>query len=168
MSAPTPSLYLDFLWTGYLDLWKLLNTNLSINFFLIWGDGMDIKSVDLNRLPFISPAKMGLFGINKELQFGVCNHGELPASTQHKKERKTLLKRGRGSGGLWLFIGWAITVSHRLSFSQAREAVFLLPVGLCCPLRAWEFRLLVVWLYFNCSFCLLILKIVIMKDNLIC
>lgn len=32
--------------------------------------------VDLNRLPDIFLAKMGLFEISRELQFGICNHGE--------------------------------------------------------------------------------------------
>ena len=33
-----------------------------------------------NRQPFIPPAKMGLFKINRELQFEVCNHGKPHAS----------------------------------------------------------------------------------------
>ena len=32
------------------------------------------------RLPDISPAKVGLFGISRKLQFKVCNHGKPHAS----------------------------------------------------------------------------------------
>ena len=40
-----------------------------------------------NRLPDISPAKMGLSEISRELQFRVCNHGETQESpTQQRKE----------------------------------------------------------------------------------
>ena len=44
-----------------------------------------IVDLKINRLPVISPTKkMGLFGIHKKLQFGVCNHGEPCASSQQK------------------------------------------------------------------------------------
>ena len=39
-----------------------------------------------NRLPSISPAKMGLFKINTELQFEVCNHGKPHASPRTARE----------------------------------------------------------------------------------
>ena len=45
----------------------------------------------INRLPFICPAKMGLFGFSKELQFRVCNHGKPHTSFLHSKGRRTLL-----------------------------------------------------------------------------
>ena len=57
---------------------------------------------DVNRLPDISSAMLGLFGMSRESQFRVCNHGESYASTPyasspHSKETRTLLQRGRGS-----------------------------------------------------------------------
>ena len=39
-----------------------------------------------NRLPVISPGKMGLLGISKKLQFGVCNHGKPYASLRMTRE----------------------------------------------------------------------------------
>ena len=47
-----------------------------------------------DRGPVISPAKMSLFGISRELQFGVCNHGE-----PHAREEISIVgkrKLGRG------------------------------------------------------------------------
>ena len=52
---------------------------------------------EINRLPFISPAKMGLFGFSKELQFRVCNHGKPHASLLHSKGRRMLLQSEKGS-----------------------------------------------------------------------
>ena len=37
-------------------------------------------------LPDISPAKVGLFGISRDLHFGVCNHGEPLASLHTARE----------------------------------------------------------------------------------
>ena len=37
-------------------------------------------------MPNISPAKVYLFGISKDLQFGVCDHGKLCASPQTARE----------------------------------------------------------------------------------
>lgn len=52
-----------------------------LNVLLAWG-------VFQLFLPVVSPARMGLFGINRELQFGVCNHGEPCASPQQKLRGK--------------------------------------------------------------------------------
>ena len=49
-----------------------------------------------NRLPAISPAAMGLFGIPRELQCGVCNivsHMPVPSG-----KGRTLLQRGKETG----------------------------------------------------------------------
>ena len=43
---------------------------------------------------FISPAKIGLFRINKELQFGIRNHGKPHASSKKQGEEK-LFYRGK-------------------------------------------------------------------------
>ena len=45
-----------------------------------------------NRLPDISPAKMGFFGISRELQLGVCNHGE-PCASPHMAREGELFHR---------------------------------------------------------------------------
>ena len=42
-----------------------------------------VRYVDLKQTD-ISSAKMGLFWISRELQFGVCNHGEPPARPGRK------------------------------------------------------------------------------------
>ena len=65
-----------------------------------------IMIIDLeNRLPNIFPAKMGLFGISRELQFTLCNHnshmqvlpewGKKHATKEGKKKKKSL------GGGRW-------------------------------------------------------------------
>jgi len=50
---------------------------------------------------------MGLFGINRELQFGVCNHGKLHASCHMLREREHFYIREKKDGrviakSLWL------------------------------------------------------------------
>lgn len=54
--------------------------------------------VDLKQI--ISPAKKDLFRINKELRFGVCNHGEPCVSTPAAQEEKLFYRRKRTLGGL--------------------------------------------------------------------
>jgi len=48
---------------------------------------------ETDRLPDVSPAKIGLFGINREFQFGICNYGKPRASPPKARE------------GEWLYIG---------------------------------------------------------------
>ena len=43
-----------------------------------------------NRLPYISSAKMSLFGINRELQFRVYKHCEVCANPSRDKGKRTL------------------------------------------------------------------------------
>ena len=53
-----------------------------------FGVSLRVGNVDLaNRLPVISPTKMGLFRISTE---SVCNHGKLCASPQQKWRGKLL------------------------------------------------------------------------------
>ena len=81
---------------------------------------------EMDRWPDISPAKMGLFRISKELQCGVCNYGgphtSSPTSPHptHGKERKK----------------FEFVAFHWLSSCQEGR-VFFLPrvVGLCSPHR---------------------------------
>ena len=68
-----------------------------------------------------------LFGINKELQFKICNHGQPCASPQQENGQKSFMEGKRKLGVLqltenpWLFIGRVVTVSHWISCDQARR-----------------------------------------------
>ena len=77
---------------------------------------------EVNRLPDICPAKTGLFGISRELQFRVCNHGKTSASP-HKVKEESLYGWKRMLGGL------RKQGSH--SFSLAESRVFPLLTELC-------------------------------------
>ena len=74
----------------------------------------------MNRLPVISLAKVGLFGISRELPFGVCNHGESCASSQAASQENTLFFFFKI---LFLFIyfwlRWAFLAARRLSLVAA-------------------------------------------------
>ena len=59
-----------------------------------------------NRLSGISSAKMGLFRISRELQFGVCNHGEPRESSHLSREGEYFYRRGKGS--------WRVIKTERL------------------------------------------------------
>ena len=50
----------------------------------------------LNRLPDISPAKIGLFKISRELQFRVCNHGK-PHTNSYMAREGGHFYGGKGS-----------------------------------------------------------------------
>ena len=92
----------------------------------------------MNRLPDISSAKMGLFGISRELQFSVFNQGEPWASPHPTKEGENL-QGGEGS------VGW-VAGNRVPGFSLAESLPGeerSLPVGLGCLHRAWELPLLV-------------------------
>lgn len=56
------------------------------------------QNLDIDRLTITSPAKVGLFEINKDLQFGVYNHGELRASPNTARRRE-LFQRGQKKAG---------------------------------------------------------------------
>ena len=81
---------------------------------------------EINRLPDISPAKMGLFGISRDLQFQVCNHGEphvspCPATGE-------LFYRGEKEVGRAI-VNKESMAFHWLSPCQERRGVFLLLLG---------------------------------------
>ena len=87
-----------------------------------------LPSVDLNRVSDISPAKMGLFRISRELQFEVCICGEPSVSPQSARAGEHFY-RGEEE------VGRALTESmafHCLCPCQERRGVFLLPLGHCC------------------------------------
>ena len=67
---------------------------------------------ETNRLPDISPARMGLFGLSGKLQFGVCNHGNLHTICHMVREREHfyIMKKKDGRAiakSLWLFTAFA-------------------------------------------------------------
>ena len=75
-----------------------------------------MRWVDLNLKDcklFLQP-KMGLFGISKELQFGVCNHGKPCPSPCKARERECFytgekeVGEGYSKQSPWLFIGWVL------------------------------------------------------------
>ena len=110
-----------------------------------------------NRLSDISPAKMGLFRISRELQFGVCNYGEPRAGSHLSREGEYFYRRGKGS---WEGYKNRKSVAfHWLNPCQKRRA-FLSLVGVCYHHRAWE---LPVSQLINWNFCLLIFTRVISK-----
>ena len=81
-----------------------------------------------NRVSDISPAKMGLFSISRELQFEVCICGEPSVSPQSARAGEHFY-RGEEE------VGRALTESkafHCLCPCQERRGVFLLPLGHCC------------------------------------
>ena len=75
-----------------------------------------------NRLPVISPAKMGLFGISRELQFRVCNHGEPHASPHVARE-------GGGKGSWEAVINKESLCFNWLSSCQDWEDSFFFLLG---------------------------------------
>ena len=58
-----------------------------------------------NRLPDISPAKMGLLRISRELQFEICNHS---SSLRAKEGEYFFREKGFSKQSPWLFIGWVL------------------------------------------------------------
>lgn len=74
--------------------------------------------VEVNQI-VISPAKVGLFGISKELQSGIFNHGGTHSNPQQKWRGEPFHRGGnrvgRAKQSLWLLIDWVVIVSHGLS-----------------------------------------------------
>lgn len=115
-------------------------------------------------------SKNDLFGINKELQFRVCNHVETCDNSLNSKERK-ILYRGEKEVGraiemkcpleavtVWSLLAFYLTdliISTGWALKGTEEEDFLLLVWLCYCHRTIEL-LLTSWLYFNWGFCLLI------------
>ena len=73
---------------NYCDLLAQL-TELRDTFYLL-DDWFTIKGCwsEINKIPDISLGNMGLFGISRKLQFGVCNHGKSHASPHTAREGK--------------------------------------------------------------------------------
>ena len=75
-------------------------------------------------MPDISLAKMGLFGINRELWFWDCNHGEPPACSHMAKEGE-YFDRAEKEVGVDR-VNKESMASHQLVPCQERRGVFLL------------------------------------------
>lgn len=71
---------------------------------------------------------MGLFRISRELQFGVCTHGEPRVSLYTARGEENEVGRARVNTESMAF-SW-------LSCCWERREVFLLPAGLCYHHRA--------------------------------
>lgn len=90
---------------------------------------------EIIRLPDTSPGKMGLLAISRELQFRVCNHGDLCASPPKAREGEHVHREEKevGRTGIntepmafqWLSPCW-------------EKGVFLIPVGPYYCHRVWE------------------------------
>ena len=121
-------LLIDFLY--FLFSWK----SCSVVFF----DGEEIlihllhrNLLPWNRLPDISPAKMGSFRIGKELQFKFWN----PADS-HKAKGECFYRGGKGS--------WKDYSKHSFSLAEFLPGKKnFLSVGICSCHRALELPLLV-------------------------
>ena len=57
-----------------------------------WPQHLDVLTLNKQK-PVISPTKMDLFRISKELQFRVCKHGEPCASPRIAREEKLYYRR---------------------------------------------------------------------------
>ena len=118
-----------------------------------------------NMLRVISPAKMSLLEINKELYFGVCNHGK-PWANPHQPEdnsfiegkrrfRRVIVNKGSIEGTKSLkYRGLLSLYTHGLSFCQERRGAFASSSWAMLLCREWELLLLAPQLYFNWGFCL--------------
>ena len=59
----------------------------------------ELYGLKTNRLPVISPEKLGLF--NRELQFRVCKHGKSQASPPNSKRSRTQTSSASILGNLY-------------------------------------------------------------------
>lgn len=108
-----------------------------------------------NRLQGVSPAKMGLFGICRELQFKVYNHGEPHASLHATREAELFY---RGEKGLWEC--YSKQRFHDFSLANLLPEKESVPsVGLCSQLRGIRALPSGLPTLFNWGFCLLVFYI---------
>ena len=75
-----------------------------------------------NRLQDISPAKIGLFWISRQLKFGVCDHDK-PHGSPHMAREGDHLYRGEKE------VGSATVNTPRLSLARKEESFFFLWVS---------------------------------------
>ena len=103
----------------------------SVGKYFVWT-----RWLETNRWPDISSTKMGLFGINRELQFRVCSHGE-PCTSPHTAREGEHFYKGKKEVGRALVNKQALGF-HWESPCQERRWIFLFPIG---PCRVWELPL---------------------------
>ena len=103
----------------------LLTNSISVS-GLLWSMFRPPKCPEIKILPDISPSKMGLFWISRELQFGVCNHGEPSTSSCTAREGEHFHRDEKEVGRV--LVNKEFMAFHWLSPCQERT---LLPVGLC-------------------------------------
>lgn len=89
----------------------------------------------INRLLDISPAKISLFRIGRELQFGVCKNDETFLTrcrhgNSHMEREGWFFYRGKKKVGKVL-VNKESMVFHWLNSFQEIRGDFLLPTGLC-------------------------------------
>ena len=95
---------------------------------------------ETNRLPGISPAKMGLLGLKlRTSKFGVYNHNHPRARPHKAKEGESFYREGTEVGRA--LVNKQPMAFHCLSPSQERRGDFLLPGGLYYGHRTQQFQL---------------------------
>ena len=85
---------------------------------------------DVNRLPDISSAMLGLFGMSRELQL----ESATMVIHMHGKGRRALIEKKRKLGGLL----WTESLTFPWLSSCQEQREICLVVELCCGLRAWQ------------------------------
>ena len=75
---------------------------------------------ETNRLPVISPAKMSIFWISREFNFGVCHHSVQAPICQRKESciegERNWDWEGYGKSSVWRFIVWVPARKEERSF----------------------------------------------------
>lgn len=93
------------------------------------------KVLAWNRLSDISPAKMGLFGISRELQFRVCKHGEAYTNPHTTREEEHFYRWAKEVGRALVNHGFSLNKSFPEKKSLSSSCWALLPsCGLRVPL----------------------------------
>ena len=72
----------------------------------------------INSRPDISPAKMSIFGISRELRFEVYNHGE-PCERPCTGKEGGCFYRGEKEAGVWVGVGLGRQKVHGLSLTES-------------------------------------------------
>ena len=126
---------------GHLSCpWVHIESMATLSPLLTWNN---------NKLPDISPTKLSLFGISREVQ-SVCNYDEPHASLPRAREGTALIEGKRMLGRL------SKQRAHGFSLVQSLPGKKSSPVVLGYGCRVWELPLLVCQLCNNWGFCLLI------------
>ena len=125
-------------WTCHLGYFAVFPQLTSTGTFsdLLWSMNRPPKCrPKKSRLLDISPAKISLFRIGRELQFGVCNNEETFLTRcrhghSHVEREGWLFYRGKKEIGKALVNKESMVFHWLISFQEIRGD-FLLPIGLC-------------------------------------